>query len=333
MFSNNKAKNNSEFYYSTEVFTIVEDDTVQMALNAVRKSNHSGNIFYCYVTDNEGKLVGVVPLRRLIMAATETKISEIMIRNPIRITNQTSIDVVLEYFILYRFLAFPVVDEHGKIIGIARANDFIEDTLVIEEKAERARDDLLKMIGIRLEEFRKPSTFKSTFLRFPYLLFNILSGIGCAFITNLFSKTINEIIFIAFFITIVLGLSESMGTQAVAVTLSSLEKTIKLKRLVLYEMLVGLKIGLLCGGLLYAVSFLWLKMHGFSIILSLTILLTIVTASFIGCILPIFFKKININPTHASCPFVLAICDAVSLTSYFSLGAYFLTSHLSSASM
>ena len=230
----------------------------------------------------------------------------------------------MEFFLFYKFIAFPVVDEHGKLVGIARANDFIEDTIAIEEKTEHERDDLLKIIGIQLEEFRKPTIFKSTFLRFPYFLFNILSGLLCAFITKLFGRTIDEFIFIAFFITIILGLAESIGTQAVAVTLSCLEKTIKLKNLVLYEALVGAKMGLLCGGLLYLVSFFWIGNHSFSSTLSLTILSTLVTASLLGCSLPIFFKKIGINPAHASCPLVLAITDVISLTSYFSLGTYFL---------
>lgn len=121
-----------------------------------------------------------------------------------------------------------------------------------------------------------------------------------------------------------MGLAESIGTQAVAVTLSCLEKTIKLKRLVLYEVLVGAKIGLLCGVLLYAVSFFWLDNQNFSLTLFLTILLTLINASFLGCSLPILFKKIGINPAHASCPLVLAIADIVSLTSYFSLGTYML---------
>lgn len=298
------------------------DDTAQTALELIRSSNLAGNIFYCYVTDKEGKLAGVVPLRKLITAHKETKISDIMLRNPIRLTADSSADTALEFFLFYKFIAFPVVDEHGKLVGIARANDFIEDTMAIEEKTEHERDDLLKMIGIQLDEFRKPTTLKSTFLRFPYLLFNISSGLICALITRLFDRTIEEFIFVAFFITIILGLAESIGTQAVAVTLSQIEKTIKLKRLVLYEVLVGAKIGLLCGGVLYAVSFLWIGNQSFSITLSLTILLTLITASFLGCSLPILFKKIGINSAHASCPLVLAIADIVSLTSYFSLGTY-----------
>ncbi len=324
LFRKKTNKNKSEFRYSTEMFAVSANDTTQTALEVIRNSKLSGNIFYCYATDKEGKLVGIVPLRKLITSPGETKIAEIMVRNPIRLTTQCSIDIALEYFILYKFLAFPVVDSQGKLVGIARANDFIEETVAIEEEAEHARDDLLKIIGIQLEEFRKPTIFKSTFLRFPYLLFNILSGLICAFITKLFGRTINEFIFIAFFITIILGLAESIGTQAVAVTLSCLEKTIKLKRLVLYEMLVGTKMGLLCGGLLYLVSFFWIGNHSFSLTLSLTILLTLINASFLGCSLPILFKKIGANPAHASCPLVLAIADIISLTSYFSLGTYLL---------
>jgi len=324
LFRKKTGKNKFEFKFSTEMLAVSVDDTAQTALELIRSSKLTGNIFYCYVTDKEGKLVGVVPIRKLITVHKEAKISEIMVRNPIRLTADSSADTAMEFFLFYKFIAFPVVDEHGKLVGIARANDFIEDTLAMEEKTEQARDNLLKIIGIQLEEFRKPTIFKSTFLRFPYLLFNILSGLLCAFITKLFGRTIDEFIFIAFFITIILGLAESIGTQAVAVTLSCLEKTIKLKNLVLYEALVGAKMGLLCGGLLYLVSFFWIGNHRFSTTLSLTILLTLINASFLGCSLPIFFKIIGINPAHASCPLVLAITDVISLTSYFSLGTYFL---------
>jgi len=324
LFRKKTGKNKFEFKFSTEMLAVSVDDTAQTALELIRSSKLTGNIFYCYVTDKEGKLVGVVPIRKLITVHKEAKISEIMVRNPIRLTADSSADTAMEFFLFYKFIAFPVVDEHGKLVGIARANDFIEDTLAMEEKTEQARDNLLKIIGIQLEEFRKPTIFKSTFLRFPYLLFNILSGLLCAFITKLFGRTIDEFIFIAFFITIILGLAESIGTQAVAVTLSCLEKTIKLKNLVLYEALVGAKMGLLCGGLLYLVSFFWIGNHSFSTTLSLTILSTLINASFLGCSLPILFKKIGINPAHASCPLVLAITDVISLTSYFSLGTYFL---------
>ena len=86
-----------------------------------------------------------------------------------------------------------------------------------------------------------------------------------------------------------------------------LDKTIKLRRLVLYEVLIGAKMGLLCGGLLYVVSFFWIGNHSFSLTLSLTIVLTLITASFLGCSLPVLFKKIGINPAHASCPLVLSV--------------------------
>lgn len=322
LFRKKTNKNKFQFRFSTEMLAVSVDDTAQTALELIRSSNLAGNIFYCYVTDKEGKLAGVVPLRKLITAHKETKISDIMQLNPIRLTADSPINTALEFFLFYKFIAFPVVDEHGKLVGIARANDFIEDTMAIEEKTEHERDDLLKMIGIQLEEFRKPTTLKSTLLRFPYLLFNISSGLICALITRLFDRTIEEFIFVAFFITIILGLAESIGTQAVAVTLSQIEKTIRLKRLVLYEVLVGAKIGLLCGGVLYAVSFFWIGNQSFSITLSLTILLTLITASFLGCSMPILFKNIGIDPVHASCPLVLAIADIVSLTSYFSLGTY-----------
>lgn len=249
LFRKKPSKNKFEFKFSAEMLAVSVDDTAQTALELIRSSKLTGNIFYCYVTDKEGNLAGVVPLKKLITVPGETKISKIMLRNPIRLTTQCSADIALEYFILYKFLAFPVVDEHGKLVGIARANDFIEDTIAIEEKTEHERDDLLKIIGI------------------------------------------------------------------------------KLRRLVLYEVVVGAKRGLLCVGLLYLVSFFWIGNQSFSLTLSLPILLTLINASFLGCSLPILFKKIGANPAHASCPLVLAIADIISLTSYFSLGTYFINDY------
>ncbi len=237
LFRKKPSKNKCEFKFSTEMFAVSVDDTAQTALELIRSSKLTGNIFYCYVTDKEGKLAGVVPIRRLITAQKETKISGIMVRNPIRLTADSSADTALEFFLFYKFIAFPVVDEHGKLVGIARANDFIEDTIAIEEKAEHERNDLLKIIGIQLEEFRRPTIFKSTLLRFPYLLFNISSGLICAFITKLFNRTLDEFIFVACFIPIILGLAESIGTQAVAVALSYLDKTIKLRRLAIADIM------------------------------------------------------------------------------------------------
>lgn len=323
-FRKKRGNNKSELKYSTEYFAVSVDDTTHTALEIIRNSKLSGNFFYCYVTDQEGKLVGVVPLRRLITNHRDAKIDKIMVHNPIRLTTGSSLETALEYFLVYKFVALPVVNEYQVLVGIARANDFIGDTIAIEEKVERERDDLLRMIGVQLEEFRKPTIFKSTFLRFPYLLFNISSGLICALITQQFNKTIDEFVFTAFFITIILGLAESIGTQAVAITLSSLEKTVQLRRFVLYEILIGVKIGFLCGGLLYTVSLFWLRNQNFSLTLFVTIFLTLVHASFLGCCLPILFKKLGANPAHASCPLVLAIADIVSLTSYFSFGTYFL---------
>jgi len=324
LFRKKTNKNKLEFKFSTEMLAVSANDTAEAALELIRNSNLSGNIFYCYATAEKGKLIGVVPIRKLITARRETKISDIMVKNPIRLTIDTPTETALEFFLFYKFIAFPVVDNNGKLIGIARANDFIEDSVTMEDKIKHEYDDFLRIIGIRLEEFRKPTVFKSTFLRFPYLLFNISSGLICALITRLFDRTIEEFIFMAFFITIILGLAESIGTQAVAVTLSYIEKTVNMKRFILYEILVGTKIGLLCGGLLYIISLFWIGDKNFSLILFLTISLTLINASFFGCSLPILFKKIGMNPTHASCPLVLAIADVVSLTSYFTLGTYML---------
>ena len=97
------------------------DDTAQTALELIRSSKLTGNIFYCYVTDKEGKLAGVVPIRKLITAHKETEISDIMVRNPIRLTADSSADTALEYFVFYKFM-------YDSIVG--SRNDFFPNGLL-----------------------------------------------------------------------------------------------------------------------------------------------------------------------------------------------------------
>ena len=106
LFRKNTGKNKFQFRFSTEMLAVSVDDTAQTALELIRSSKLTGNIFYCYVTDKEGKLAGVVPIRKLITAHKETKISDIMVRNPIRLTADSSADTALEFFYFISSLPF-----------------------------------------------------------------------------------------------------------------------------------------------------------------------------------------------------------------------------------
>ncbi|MDQ1272943.1 MAG: magnesium transporter [Planctomycetota bacterium] len=109
------------------------DDTAQTALELIRSSKLTGNIFYCYVTDKEGKLAGVVPIRKLITAHKETEISDIMVRNPIRLTADSSADTALEYFVFYKFMYDSIVGSRNDFFpnGLLPNNNLAHRLLVI----------------------------------------------------------------------------------------------------------------------------------------------------------------------------------------------------------
>ena len=105
LFRKKTGKNKFEFKFSTEMLAVSVDDTAQTALELIRSSKLTGNIFYCYVTDKEGKLVGVVPIRKLITVHKEAKISEIMVRNPIRLT--PTLPQILQWSFFYFISSSP----------------------------------------------------------------------------------------------------------------------------------------------------------------------------------------------------------------------------------
>src|SRR6266545_7239714 len=115
------------------------DMTVGQALERIRNEGVGERVIYFFAIDSDKRLVGVLPTRRLLTAALETPLKEIMVRRVVAIPATATVLDACEFFVLYKFLAFPVVDEQGRVIGIIDANLFAEEILEAGESEDRQR--------------------------------------------------------------------------------------------------------------------------------------------------------------------------------------------------
>src|SRR5438093_6445262 len=115
------------------------DMAVGEALERIRREGVGERVVYFYAVDEQKRLVGVVPTRRLLTAPLETPLSEIMVRRVVTIPAAATVLDACEFFVLYKFLAFPVVDEQRRVIGIIDANLFAEEILGAGESEDRYR--------------------------------------------------------------------------------------------------------------------------------------------------------------------------------------------------
>lgn len=196
---------------------LTREQSITQALDAIRATADAASIHYFYVVDEQEKLVGVVPTRRLLTGAPDKTIDQIMVDNVVAIPDWATVLIASEYFATRRLLAFPVVNAAGQLRGVVDVNLFTDDVI---DLAKRTYDDIFQLIGVHGTAHGSPwSAFRD---RFPWLLCNIGGGLLAAFIASRFESLLEHAVVLSLFIPIVLALGESVSMQALTLTLQGL---------------------------------------------------------------------------------------------------------------
>src|SRR5438093_559237 len=262
--------------------------TVREALDLIREKGIGEKIIYFYVVDDAERLAGVLPTRRLLTAALDQRLEEVMIRRVIAIPQSATVLEACELFVLHKFLAFPVVDPERRILGIVDVNLFTEEVIDFEEPAPDR--DVFEAIGFNISQVRNASPLKAVRYRLPWLLATITSGTACALLAGAFEDTLARRLVLAFFLTMVLGLSESVGIQSMTVTIQALRAMRPTLRwyagALRKELATALLLGASCGVIVGIVVWIWHGTGWAAAGIGLSILCSLVTACLLGLSMP-----------------------------------------------
>jgi magnesium transporter len=325
-FSQDKMREPVVAHMGRDYTSLGVDQTIAQVLESLRAGRVAEKIVYFYVLDGEGKLVGVVPTRRLLMSAPDAKVADIMVQRVVSIPDTMTVLDAAEFFVMYRLLAFPVVDKAGKLLGVVDVGLITDEVMDVADR--RNGSDIFQLIGIQLERGRKGSPWAGFKERFPWLLFNIGGGIACAFIAGMFDHFLDEVIVLALFIPVVLTLAEGVSMQSMTLTLQGfVDQRVNWKtsfRALWAELLTAILIGLACGAVVGLVVLAW-KRHGMvALAIGASICLSIVTSCLLGVIIPSIVRALKIDPKFASGPAALASADVATLILYLSLSSHIL---------
>ena len=297
--------------------------TVGEALAAIRAHGVGERIIYFYVVDDDNRLVGVVPTRRLLTAAPEVPLAQIMISAVIAIPQTATVIEACEFFVLHKFLAFPVVDADRVLIGVVDISLFTTELFDLAESEQS--DALFEALGFHIAQLRGASPLRSFRFRFPWLLATIASGTFCAVLTSAFAVTLAKSLVLAFFLTMVLGLAESVSIQSLSVAIQGL-RSVKpnlrwyakaLRREALTAMFLGLGCGLLVG----VIVWLWQAAALAGLVIGSGIFFAVTFACLFGLTVPTMLHALKLDPKIAAGPITLALTDICTLLVYFSLAA------------
>ncbi len=299
--------------------------TVGEALEYVRKSATTGRVVYFYVVDDGGRLRGVIPTRRLLLADPTTKIDELMIRHVIAIPHTATVLEACEFFTLHRLLAFPVVDDDLRLIGVVDVDLYTEELSDLDRR--EGNEHLFQLIGVHLTDAEARSTRTQFVRRFPWLLCNVAGGLLAAVLTGIY-EDVATLAVVTPFIPVVLALAESVSIQSVSLALYSLhaarptwgEFARKLGR----EVLVGISLGAGCGLLVGLIAFLWKGNPAVGLSLFGGIAGGVMAAAAVGLAMPVLLRMARRDPSVASGPIALAASDMITLVIYFNLARWLL---------
>lgn len=320
---------------TTEMVELHSRVTVGEALKIIRKTGlDKETIYNCYVIDDNRHLIGVLPLRHLLLSKDSTLVSEIMDDDEQIISVYTFDDreKVAEVARKYDLLSVPVVDNEGRLVGIITIDDIVD---IIEEETT---EDFEKMALVTPsdDEYLKTGTLKMFKSRILWLLILMLSATFTAQIIEGAEKNLAGLVVgLTACIPMLMGTSGNAGNQTSTLIIRGLalgDIGIKDYFRILFK---ELRVSLLCGSALAVVNFvrmIALNYFGISessgeiiMIVSAAMLCAVVFAKCIGCTLPIFVKAIKLDPALMAGPMITTIVDAVTLLIYFALANAFLT--------
>lgn len=311
--------------FARKDFTCLPQDMdVGAALEWIRHQGTSEHIIYFYVVNQEQQLVGVLPTRRLLTSPLDRRISEIMISRVVSVPQTATVLEACELFMMYKLLAFPIVDERRKLVGVVDVGLFTEEVLDISER-ERM-DDVFQTIGFRIAEVQQASPWKSFRIRFPWLLATMAGGLMCAFLAGAYETTLTKSIVLAFFMALVLGLGESVSVQSLTVTLQALHaQPITWKwflRAVRKELATAAMLGGMSGLLVGLIVYVWRGTGLAAVVIGVSLLLAISVACLIGIAIPSLLHRFKLDPRIAAGPIALAAADVSTLLFYFNLARW-----------
>ncbi|MBQ4074418.1 MAG: magnesium transporter [Clostridia bacterium] len=294
-------------------------DTVKAAMDIIRKVGlDKETIYTLYIIDNARKLIGTLALRKMILAAEDTLLSDMMQRNPVSVFTTDDQEKVADTVRRYDLMAIPVVDKESRLVGIITADDVMD---VIEEENT---EDFEKMAGLTPseDEYLKTSPFRLALNRIPWLLIMSAVAIFTGMIIKGFEDVLATSIVLTSCIPMLMNTGGNCGSQASTliirgVALGEIEFRDLLKAL-WKEFRVGLMVGvvLFCSTfllvtLIYRASFME------ALVVALALYATVIIAKGLGCTLPLLAKKIGFDPALMASPLITTLVDATSLTIYF----------------
>ena len=306
-----------------DFISLQKEWTVKEAMAHIKEVGmDTETIYTCYVKDGAYKLVGIVSLRTLVIAPDEERVMNLMHTDFVCVQVNDDQEEVSEAFKKYGFIAMPVVDKEGRLVGIITVDDILE---VIEEENT---EDIERMAGIidmeqSDEDYLDRSVWKHARNRLPWLLFMMFSAMVTGAVLNAFEEQLSTVIVLVSYIPLLMGTGGNTGAQASTLmirglSLGEIEPCLEDAGKVLWK---ELRISLCVGAVLSTVNFLKILIIDqqtplVALTVCLSLILVIMFAKMLGGMVPLAAEKLGLDPALMANPIIASLVDLASMLVY-----------------
>lgn len=312
---------------TTNYIEIRENLTVKQAMTElVSQAAKNDNISTIFMVTADHTFYGAMDLKDLITARQDTRLEDLIVTSYPYVYGHELIDDCIEKLKDYSENSIPILDNDNKLLGVITSQSIVD--LVDDEMGE----DYAMFAGLTAEEDLKEPLKESMKKRLPWLLVLLALGTVVSSVVGVFEQLVSQLTIIMCFQSLILDMAGNVGTQSLAVTIRVLmDESLTGKQkveLVFKEMRIAFSNGAILGILSFLVLGLyialfkgktWTFAYAVSGCIGLSLMVAMVISGAVGTLIPLFFKKINIDPAVASGPLITTINDLVAVVAYYGL--------------
>ena len=303
----------------TEMVIVNENWSMPECMKEMRRqAEDMDEIYYVYVVDDDNKLRGVFPLKKMITHPSASKIKHVMKKDPVSVRTDDTIETVAQTIEKYDLVALPVVDSIGRLVGRITVDD------VMDEVREQAERDYQLASGLSQDVETDDNVMRQTSARLPWLIIGMLGGIGNSMILGNFDATFAAHPEMALYIPLIGGTGGNVGTQSSAIIVqglanNSLDAKDTFKQIT-KESVVALINATIISLLVYIYNFVRFGATAtVTYSVSISLFAVVMFASIFGTLVPMTLEKLKVDPAIATGPFIAITNDIIGMMLYMGI--------------
>jgi len=307
---------------NTDSITVRRNHTVELVLRYLRRHETlpemTDNIL---VVNREDELLGILPLKEVLVSDPNTSVREVMCKDINAIPVDMEATKVAQLFEQHDWVSAPVIDRHGKLLGRITIDDVVD---VIRDTAEHS---LMSMAGLDEEDDTFAPVLKTARRRALWLGVNLFTAVFASLVIYIFQETIDEVVYLAILMPIVANMGGVAGTQTLTLVIRSMAlghiSPSNSRWLLIRELGVATINGIIWASLISVIAFIWYQDTIISYIIAGATMINLIIAALAGAYLPIFLKKINVDPALAGSVALTTVTDSIGFFTFLGLAKMF----------